>query len=54
MIINKCYSYGGCPCVGCMNHCCSRMGDNVDTEQLCEKAREHCEKCAEDHIKERR
>lgn len=42
---NRCYSYGGnCPCLECDKFCC-QMSWKIDTEKLCDKAREHCERC---------
>lgn len=49
-MIIKCYSYSGdCPCLDCDDFCCEESTENyglTDTEKLCEKAKEHCEKCA--------
>lgn len=48
-----CYSYTDtCPCVLCDRNCCidsSDENDFTDTEKLCEIAREHCERCANEY-----
>ena len=43
-----CYSYdGNCPCLNCDKQCCIQWASGiVDTEKLCDKAKEHCEKSA--------
>ena len=46
-MIVKCYSYGSkCPCTRCDKECCIQQSDvdGTDTEKLCEKAKEYCEK----------
>lgn len=46
----KCYSHNGnCPCIDCPENCCidnTDESDMTDTEKLCQKAKEYCEKCA--------
>ena len=44
MRVTECHSYSSCPCLKCGDFCCLHMGDNVDTEKLCERAKRHCEK----------
>ena len=47
-MITECYSYtGNCPCLRCKKRCC--IEDPIDTEKLCDKAREYCEACASKH-----
>lgn len=48
----QCRSYGYCPCLDCNEICCIENEDDfgfIDTEDLCEKAREHCERCAKEY-----
>ena len=51
----KCYSYSGnCPCGNCDKDCClvggiADCGGMTDTEKLCKKARDYCEKCAKEN-----
>lgn len=44
-MITQCRSTNGCPCRECGKGCCQDMW-LTDTEKLCDKAREHCERCA--------
>lgn len=47
-MLTDCYSYGdGCPCLNCDEMCC--LHGITDTEKLCDRAREHCERCALEH-----
>lgn len=49
-MITECYSKNGCPCVKCGKACCIKPGGGLtDTEKLCDEARVHCERCAEQH-----
>ena len=50
-MITTCYSYDGeCPCINCDKRCCIDLEHNgmIDTEKLCDKAKEHCEKCTQE------
>lgn len=47
MIVEKCNSYDGdCPCLDCDNlyRCDVCTLDKTDTELLCKRAREYCER----------
>lgn len=53
-MLTECCSYDGkCPCLECDDNCCIENNNEcdfmTDTEKLCEKAREHCEKCAKEN-----
>lgn len=43
MIVKECKSYyGKCPCMNCIKFCCVE-NEEMNTENLCEEAREYCE-----------
>lgn len=54
-MITKCYSSSNenpCPCTFCAEECCLESTDNLsftDTEKLCDIARDHCERCANEY-----